>query len=102
MEVTILCARVYATDDKYGETSRERPAGAPLRFSDFPAAGEEVVIDLGPVPDEIIEANRVRRGIGGAMLSVLGDGGEALTFQERVDRALSEGVADDDLEQREW
>ena len=102
MEVTILCARVYATDDKYGETSRERPAGAPLRFSDFPAAGEEVVIDLGPVPDEIIEANRVRRGIGGAMLSVLGGGGEALTFQERVDRALSEGVGVDDLEQREW
>lgn len=101
MEVTILCARVYATDDKYGETSRERPAGAPLRFSNFPAAGEEVVIDLGPVPEEIIEANRVRRGIGGAMLSVLGGSGEALTFQERVDRALSEGVADD-LEQREW
>jgi hypothetical protein len=102
MEVTITCARVYASDDKYGETPRERPAGAPLRFSDFPAVGEAVTIDLGPVPDEIVEADRMRRGIGGAMLSVLGGGEEGLTFQERVDRALSDGAADDALEQREW
>ena len=58
-------------------------------------------IALGPVPEEVREANRVRRAIGGAMLSVLGGDGETMTFQERVDRALSDPLGDD-LETREW
>jgi hypothetical protein len=99
----IVCARVYATDDVYGETSRERPTGAPLTFTDFPREGEEVVVDLGAVPREIIEANQVRRGIGGAMIHSFGGAGdEAPTLQERVDRALEELPAVVDLEQRSW
>jgi hypothetical protein len=103
VEMKIVCARVYATDDQYGEAPRERPAGVPFTFSDFPRAGEEVTVDLGPVPDDIVEANRVRRGIGGAMLRGLtGPGGEPLTLQQGVEKALKEIPPGSELKQRNW
>jgi hypothetical protein len=103
MEVKIVCARVYATDDQYGEAPREQPAGVPLTFTDFPRAGEEVTVDLGSVPTEIVEANRVRRAIGGVMIrNLVGEGGEPLTLQQRVDKVLAEGPPGTELEECNW
>jgi hypothetical protein len=89
MQLKLVCARVYATDDQYGDVPRQRPPGASLTFANFPC-GEEITVDLGAVPGDIVEANRVRRAIGAAMLGVFGSGGETLTLQERVDRASAE------------
>jgi hypothetical protein len=101
MQLKLICARVYATDDQYGDVPRQRPPGAPLTFVDFPRAGEEITVDLGAVPGEIVEANRVRRAIGAAMLGACGGGGETLTLQERVDRASAERRGSE-LEERNW
>lgn len=68
MDLTVSVVRVFATKDRYGGEPRVRPEGAPLTFAGFPRPEWSASIDFGPVPDEVIEAERGRRAIGREML----------------------------------
>lgn len=68
MNLMVSVVRVFGTKDQYGAEPHLRPAGVPLAYPGFPSAGWSAWIDFGPVPDEIIEAERGRRAIGREML----------------------------------
>jgi hypothetical protein len=91
MKITVAVARIYGTDDQYGEERQTRPPGAPIVFDEYPQEGESVVVDFGPISDDIAEANRVRGAFGRAMLdAAFGGVGQGLTPQERLDQTLEE------------
>lgn len=68
MKLAVSVVRVFGTNDQYGAEPRLRPAGVPLTYTGFPTADWSASVDFGPVPDEVIEAERGRRAIGCEML----------------------------------
>jgi hypothetical protein len=91
MRITLAVVRIYGTNDQYGDVPRTRPAGAPIVFAGFPDADMSARIDFGPVPDDIADAERSRRGLGRVMLGGLFGGEYAgLGPNEKLDAALAE------------
>lgn len=68
MDLTVSVVRVFGTRDQYGTEPRLRPPGAPLAYAGFPSPEWNASIDFGPVPAEVIEAERGRKAIGREML----------------------------------
>lgn len=104
MKLTVAVVRVYGTDDQYGAEPRLRPAGAPVVYSDFPELGASARMDFGPVPDDIVEAERGRRALGAVMLRGLfgGDPVKGDTPDERIETALQEASGEPLFEACNW
>lgn len=77
MKIRVAVARVFGTNDQYGEEPRTGPPEAPLVLQDFPAAGESVRADFGPIPADLVDAERMRRAIGRTMLRMTFGGEDA-------------------------
>jgi len=71
MQARVAVVRVFGTKDQYGDERRTRPRGLPLVFDHFPEAGACVRVDMGPVPRDVVLAERMRRAIGRAGLGAL-------------------------------
>jgi hypothetical protein len=91
VHVRVAVVRVFGTKDQYGDEPRTRPPGLPLAFDRFPERHASVRVDMGPVPSEVVEAERMRRAVGRTMLSALfGGDGESSSGPERVEQAFEE------------
>jgi hypothetical protein len=86
MKVTVAVGRIFGTDDQYGEAPRMRPPRMPLIFHGVGRPETRARVDFGPVPPEVVEAERIRRAIGRATLtSMFGSERPHMTLQEKVD-----------------
>jgi len=90
MLVTLQAVRVYGSSNYFGAEPRQAPDGNPLLFSDMPARGERTSISLGPAPNAILQANRLRRAVGVAMLSALVGGTNGLYGDALIEAKLAE------------
>jgi hypothetical protein len=82
----VAVARVFGTHDQYGDEPRARPPRMPLILPSIGRPQVRACIDFGPVPPEVVEAERIRRAIGRATLtSLFGNDRPGMTLQEKVD-----------------
>jgi len=91
VQVRVAVVRIFGTNDQYGDEPQTRPPGLPIVFEGFPESGASVQVEMGPVPSEIVEAERMRHAIGRTMLEAL-VGGERNppTGPERVRQSFEE------------